>query len=599
MKKNKFLGTNKPDYSDLADIQILNKNTDLIENQFKKIDKEKNSMINHKISLNSKEIKSIIPTISTLINPIFKGDFRQNLIDTNKCIYRVNGDDYSPMPTDITDNSIKIMSYSSRFIGTGCYLGVIPGQTYTIKAESIEETYITIYNANGLTTSNYTTKRMILKGSKNHNFKFIAPTGGYIFISLDKKGSDPNGTIMKNLICIEGDYVDQSIEWFKGIEPVYPKLYIHGDNLFDGKWDIIDKELELRQKSVREFSIKGIGNKNFDENLFPTIKFKKNTQYTFVGKCVQDIEKNTTLLIRYTDGTSDNIYKPTTIEKPFLRISGKGKTIEKIYYSYSSAGGTTTIKNFMILEGTERPVEYILPKYSEFKINNWLGYEENYENGLINKTWDRMLLSEWYNSKIGIDIGVILNNNYIVKIKRSEFRGFKITQWIPIKFKDFINYYSDAIDFKYIANGYNTKLGYDYIVLSIPKIEIDNQIGTSLTEKFESWILENDDYIYYKKSKNQIISADINSIAGIFGNESNTILNESFGECMFNYGESINSALLDIVCALKLNESYKKDKNLKDIQSAIGLIPRLSQESSNRDIIDKINKMMIIIEGRI
>ncbi|MCT4585677.1 MAG: hypothetical protein N4A54_12195 [Peptostreptococcaceae bacterium] len=503
MNKTSFLELNKPEYKDMADINLLNQNLDRIDQEFKNINNNFYEQDDINITVKPNSIVSFDSKISTKINPTIKGKFMQNLIDTNKCIYRVNGDTKSPLPKNITDNSMLVMSYSSNFIGTGCFIGLKAGIEYTIKGDSLADSYIIVYDANNLTTSNYSTKRItsVLK-SKHHNFKFIAPSSGYVFIGFSKTGSDKTGTIISNLLCMEGDYVNRDMEWFKGVKPSDVNIKSVGKNLFDNEWDLEDKGLTLTQKSKTEFVIKGIGNQNFDKNLFPNIKFKPNTQYTFSGECNEDLDKNTTLLIGYTDGSSDNIYTPKTTSslQPFLSISKSGKTIEKIYYSYSSAGGSTTIKDFMIEEGINK-TEYEEPKKSILEMDDWIGDGDQYNNGLLTKSWGRIKLSEAYDDILG-NILTTLSNVYRFRFRlKKSYSGYASTptNYIKMYFKDFAWIVDVNLNAKhtYIAN---TEIGYDQMDLFIPKTEIDNLSGNNLNEKFMNWIKENDDYIYYQKA---------------------------------------------------------------------------------------------------
>lgn len=128
---------------------------------------------------------------------------------------------------------------------------------------------------------------------------------------------------------------------------------VTGKNLYNGfAVGSTTKEVKIISKS--SFSVKFISGTLGTHNLFPSIKFKENTRYTFSGIQFEDDDtKNTRLFIIYTDGSNDSFASPTTIPTSFSIVSDASKTIKMIDVSYGTATlGTVTYQNFMIEEGT-------------------------------------------------------------------------------------------------------------------------------------------------------------------------------------------------------------------------------------------------------
>lgn len=136
-------------------------------------------------------------------------------------------------------------------------------------------------------------------------------------------------------------------------------------------------------------------------------------------------------------------------------------------------------------------------KESHFHLNDWLGDGDTYENGIINKQWDRVLLSEAYNT-LGNTVTLSSVYRFDIKMKES-YSGYAstATKYIDVHFKDFIKVVDSSLDSKHIYM-LNTEIAYDQIFIFIPKSEIDAFTGT-LNDKFEKWLKVNDDYVYYKK----------------------------------------------------------------------------------------------------
>lgn len=112
------------------------------------------------------------------------------------------------------------------------------------------------------------------------------------------------------------------------------------DNILKGSYDTATNNWSnISGSQVQAF--------NFD--------FKANTQYTFSGIETQsEAGKNARLVIRYTDGTSENIFADTsTTPTTFTKTSASGKSINFVYYGYgTSSTNGVSIKNFQIEYGT-------------------------------------------------------------------------------------------------------------------------------------------------------------------------------------------------------------------------------------------------------
>lgn len=574
MDKTSYINLNKPNYNEWADIDDLNQNSDLIDNKFRSVDENINnnkgdidtkldSTVENTLSLDAEETKTITPKVSSLINPTFQGAFRQNLIDTHKCIYRMDGDN-SPIPIDITDNSMKVMSYSNSYLGTGCFVGVVTGKEYTVKTTSVDPSTINIFDADGLTRSNASSKRIITSSNKtSHNFKFTAPSSGYVFVTFAKYGSDTTGTTVYNPICIEGDYTSRNIEWVKGTAPSMPVVNVSGENLFDLNKFISDKT-NLGYYSLTSsgsLSINSIDIRNPPVREYDSYKInvKPNTVYTLktTGSCQFRV---------YGLNKKEAIYESTPAINELQFNAGSNDEIMIKFVE------TTTFPNIlsdiMLTEGATAPTEYIPHKNSQFKLNNWLGNDEIYENGLVNKQWGRVLLSEAYDGLVNISVDFENVYRFYINLKEN-YRGSSSATSSLSYFKDYF-YNSDfVLDAKHQYFYYSDWLNVNRFLLFISKAEIDSLTGSTLEEKFKSWVEINDDYIYYKKSSSETIKASTNSIGGIFANELNTISNVSYGTCSFKYGESINKALDNIVDGLKLNVEKPEEKekviNLYDV----------------------------------
>lgn len=194
--------------------------------------------------------------------------------------------------------------------------------------------------------------------------KFTVPSNGIIRISLGRSTTQTYVAYFDSAMVIpltgtpyESYTADQMnalvtmyFEGLQGVKDVRAKSV--GNNLFD-RLVTTGVGVEFARIDADTFTIKantsvGAGS----ANLF-TRKFKSNTRYTFKCNAFEnDDSKNTRLKIIYTDGSLDELFVPTLIETTFTFTSDSGKTINALVYDYSSTGGTTTIKNFQINEGT-------------------------------------------------------------------------------------------------------------------------------------------------------------------------------------------------------------------------------------------------------
>ena len=156
-------------------------------------------------------------------------------------------------------------------------------------------------------------------------------------------------------------------EYFEGIEYITNfELQSIGVNLFDGEYNSSELGVVYTSLDENNFTLLGASpTGNNTVNAFENIMFKPLTQYTFSGTGLQDIAgKNTRIEIKYTDGTSQNVWFSVGLtESTILATSTMDKSIDYLGVDYSSGGGTTTITNFIINEGTnaEDYVEYNSP----------------------------------------------------------------------------------------------------------------------------------------------------------------------------------------------------------------------------------------------
>lgn len=502
--------------------------------------------------LEAEEVKSASIEVSSLINPKYEGAFRQNLIDTHKCVYRIDGDGSSPLPIDITDSSMKIIANGNTFVGTGCFIGVVTGNTYTIKLTSVDPSSVGVLDADGLTRSNFKDKQIVYSTNKTtHDFKFKAPSSKYVFIRFTKYGSDTSGTIVSNPICIEGDYTGEDIEWVKGTQPSLPIANVSGENLYHFG--------DINQDSMPNYDEKG--------SVFVSIPIKKNTVYSWKAFNLNLKEEPRFFLI-FTDFSAEGYSAKDIVNKGYiqkeLNVSNSVNSDNYTYVnfvSYRRADDTGSICGDIVFkEGTTAPNEYIPPKHSQFKLNDWLGDDETYENGYVNKSWGRVLLSEAWDgdfAESSIDLGNVYR--YHINIKEN-YTGHSETGAIESYFKDFIysGNYSSNIKHQYFY--YNESLNINRFLIFIPKAEIDTLTGSTLNEKFKNWIKLNDDYIYYKKANTKTIKSNASSLAGTFSDETNTFTNGSFGKATFNYQNSVIdslNALSSSINALNTDEIVK------------------------------------------
>lgn len=172
------------------------------------------------------------------------------------------------------------------------------------------------------------------------------------------------------------------------------KLKTWASNLFATKQEVYDikisarnlvKESDLLAWNTCEkvgfntytFDYNAIRSKYVENNVFPDIVFKSQTQYVFSFTFKAQVERinGWYLTIKYTDGSSQTITKPNTISyKDVLHISDKNKTISKVIFDYGTTlgGSIITLKNVSITEGN--------------KITGWLPAPEDIQNIKIGGT---------------------------------------------------------------------------------------------------------------------------------------------------------------------------------------------------------------------
>lgn len=487
MNKTSFLELNKPSYEDLADINLLNQNLDRIDQEFKNINNTFYEQDDIKITVKPNSIASFDSKISTKINPTIKGKFMQNLIDTHKCIYRIDG---SPMPINITNNSMLVKSYSSGFVGTGCYVGVVSGKEYTIKASSLSESSIYIYDAQDLNFENRMNKRVAYSSNvTNHNFKFIAPSSNYVFIVFNKIGTDTTGTIFKNPICVEGDYLNQDIEWFKGVKPSDINIKSVGENLYTCG-DII----QARQGTDTSY-----------KSIIQCIKVKPNTDYYLKAFGTNPISTSRFILVA-TNFSTEKMKAKDIVNKDYPQVVNHGSlnTGNNNYLtiiSYKINQDNTMWKNVSITKSSKEPDKYIKPQKSAILIDDWLGDNDSYSNGLSTKFWRRIKLSEAWDGNyfsVTADIGNVYR--FYINLKDNYSKHNQVNTAVKSYFSDYIYNaeYNKNIKHQYLFC--DVGLDINQLLLFIPKAEIDSLSGNNLNEKFIKWMNINDDYIYYKKA---------------------------------------------------------------------------------------------------
>ena len=195
---------------------------------------------------------------------------------------------------------------------------------------------------------------------------------------------------------------DKYIIYFEILKSVKnPEIKVNNKNLFDGDFITSKTDVDIRNISLDEFTIKVENLANRDiTNVLPNLKFKSNQQYTFSGNIIASSTLSLARLrIVYTDGTAESIAVPTTSLVAFEIVSAASKTID--YISYQSASDitiTTTYTNFQIEEGISK-TNYLRNENSSKKYPNQIlrnvtnGTEdiEDYidtENNILHKLTD-------------------------------------------------------------------------------------------------------------------------------------------------------------------------------------------------------------------
>lgn len=137
---------------------------------------------------------------------------------------------------------------------------------------------------------------------------------------------------------------------------VNPSIKSVGKNLFDCIYTtnthMVDCTFNLI--SNNQFTLTKTGDTGINTiNIFPNIKFKELTQYTFKLSAVTEENNNGTFIrLYYTDGSYYNLFEATTTNTIFNYTSDAGKNIDRLSYNYVGVGKKTTITNLQIEQGT-------------------------------------------------------------------------------------------------------------------------------------------------------------------------------------------------------------------------------------------------------
>jgi len=107
----------------------------------------------------------------------------------------------------------------------------------------------------------------------------------------------------------------------------------------------------------------------YNTNPFPAKAFKESTQYTLSFDAKYTGTVGTTLCIgfHYTDQTRQDVTVRGEDENHYVLTSASGKTVERIYMTYNNSI-LTSVKNFMVVEGTTEP-DVFIPYDSETAVD--------------------------------------------------------------------------------------------------------------------------------------------------------------------------------------------------------------------------------------
>ncbi|EHK2406176.1 hypothetical protein KCL49_001124 [Clostridium perfringens] len=211
------------------------------------------------------------------------------------------------------------------------------------------------------------------------------------FCCWERGENDLSKHIKFNYMILEGDWTNKPIpKYFEGIkffgqqEDKIVELS-HGKNLFN-----IEKIL-LDESTFVEYEGGFATNKNINSYSIISdllnIKFKENTQYTlkYTHKILTPDIGHNFIIIKYTDGTDQNIYLSNT---DVVANTQSGKTVKSIGVSYNKGGARSAFINFSIVEGLGTDYEPYKEDKKEVQLSKY-GFEEGLR-GLNNSVYDEL-----------------------------------------------------------------------------------------------------------------------------------------------------------------------------------------------------------------
>ena len=158
------------------------------------------------------------------------------------------------------------------------------------------------------------------------------------------------GNKVKDVMVIEGDYVDRDLEFFEGFISVEnPVVETSGKNLFN-VYDLPKKYPNYFE--MRNGKVYGLRNYYGESTgVYLATNFKPNTQYTISWGAEDIVESNSTwshqIMWRYTDGTGSSSYTYNSSQN----TTDKGKTLQYVCMANPwQVGGY--FNNVQIEEGT-------------------------------------------------------------------------------------------------------------------------------------------------------------------------------------------------------------------------------------------------------
>ncbi|WXR63011.1 hypothetical protein WG909_07450 [Peptostreptococcaceae bacterium AGR-M142] len=619
MKKTKFLNLTKPTYDDGADVMVLNKNWDYIDEELEKNHQQLNEDKEINFLLDSNELKSFGCNIPSTVNISYKGAFRQNLITMPENEADYNFDNYGRVAPIFKENEIVFQTDKPYYgIGVRTYNG-LEGKKILIIAD-IKSSANKSFQFRLYTNNNKSDNITTYQTPRNNNYNTYAikayittslsETNGYGYrVQVKNEDAVQNTISIKNIAIfliddneylLSIDELTKTYKYIKNVEPSNPKVEIRNipatniiknhnlnnyDFWFSNYLDTSIEDRELRLLANKQFqNIHQIIDKNPKESdkwfIYSRIKATTDSVVFYINDGVtQKAAKRYGQLNEYADYyTNFRISKnPKTC---IVKIQDNSENnFDYIYLDGNDGIFAINMTKLGIEDYSDNKmlslVENIPPKYSKFELNDWLANDEKYEDGFLTKYWKKILLSDYLGEILSIEEK---ENVYYCKITLNIDYG--IYEKIKVKFRDFIFIEDNTLDAKHIyAHGSLNEIIYLY--LFIPKLELEKYIGINVKEKLKNWIDKNNDYIYYKEQSQTRTLANIKSLGSLLEEDLAIVKNESFGNCSFEYPSSIKGAIKNIVHGIEINSKNKS-------------IEKLSKDAKIEEIINKLNEIISI-----